>query len=71
MTSHSGQGQPYIWIFLFAFQARLSRTWAPCHRFEQQIGPEMGPEMSEIQIWLVVWNMAFMTFHNIGNNHPN
>ena len=21
--------------------------------------------------WLVVWNMAFMTFHSIGNNFPN
>ena len=24
-----------------------------------------------ILIWLVVWNMAFLTFHSVGNNHPN
>ena len=24
-----------------------------------------------IQIWLVVWNMAFMTFHSVENNNPN
>ena len=22
-------------------------------------------------IWLVVWNMAFMTFHSVGKNNPN
>ena len=22
-------------------------------------------------IWLVVWNMAFINFHSVGNHHPN
>ena len=28
-------------------------------------------QLNMIQHWLVVWNMTFMIFHSVGNNHPN
>jgi hypothetical protein len=31
----------------------------------------LGLKLGKYFIWLVVWNMNLMTFHSVGNNHPN